>query len=217
MHLFYQTYGNSCRDAICHATSDNGIDFTRNSSNPIFHPKGKWTCGRAIDAEVTKFNDKYLLYYATRDTTQKIQLIGVAAASINTNFNAEEWIQLADYPILKPEIHWERKCIEGVSVIQRGDILYIFYAGAYNNEPQQIGVAKSSDGIKWTRLSDKPFLTNGDIAEWNASESGHPHIFQDTNDKTYLFFQGNNDNGKTWYISKIEVKWNNNKPYLLER
>ncbi len=52
VNLFYQTYGNGRNDAICHATSTDGIHFTRNKTNPIFHPDGKWNCGRAIDAEV---------------------------------------------------------------------------------------------------------------------------------------------------------------------
>lgn len=77
-----------------------------------------------------------------------------------------------------------------------------------------IGIASSPDGIHWTRFSDKPFLSNGEPGEWNSSESGHPHIFQDTDGRTYLFYQGNNDNGKTWFISKTEVKWNSKGPYL---
>ncbi len=55
LHLFYQTYGNGKKDAICHATSDNGIDFVRDATNPIFNPTGDWNCGRAIDAEVVEF------------------------------------------------------------------------------------------------------------------------------------------------------------------
>jgi predicted GH43/DUF377 family glycosyl hydrolase len=214
VNLFYQTYGNGANDAICHAVSVDGIRFTRNSTNPIFHPTGSWNCGRAIDAEVFRFNDKYLLYFATRDADYKIQIQGVASASANTNFNRDQWTQLTDYPILKPEYPWEGNCIEAASVVQHGDLLFMFYAGAYNNNPQQIGVAKSSDGIKWDRLSNKPFLTNGDPGEWNYSESGHPNLFKDENGRTYLFFQGNNDNGKTWYISNIEVFWNNKGPYL---
>lgn len=79
---------------------------------------------------------------------------------------------------------------------KRGDKLYMFYAGAYNNAPQQIGVAESEDGIVWKRLSEEPFLRNGKPGEWNSSESGHPHIFTDSDGRTYLFYQGNNDNGK---------------------
>jgi len=90
----------------------------------------------------------------------------------------------------------------------------MFYAGAYNNKPQQVGVAESEDGITWKRLFDKPFLANGKPGEWNSSESGHPHIFEDTDGRTYLFYQGNNDMGKTWFLTQQEVIWKKNKPLL---
>lgn len=217
VHLFYQTYGNGKRDAICHAYSTNGIDFVRNATNPIFRPTGDWNCGRAIDAEVIRFADRYLLYFATRDTAYKIQMQGVAAAPASGNFNRENWVQLTDAPILQPRYPWEGRCVEGASVIQQGETLFMFYAGAYNNDPQQIGVAKSSDGVQWERLSNKPFLENGDPGTWNSSESGHPHIFRDTDGKTWLFYQGNNDNGKTWFLSKTEVGWDENGPFLVNR
>lgn len=214
VHLFYQTYGNGPKDAICHAVSTDGIHFSRNATNPVFHPTGDWNCGRAIDAEVFNFRGKYFLYFATRDQDYKVQIQGVASAPVHTNFNRDQWTQLTDSPILKPQYPWEGACIEAAALVQQGDLLYMFYAGAYNNNPQQIGVAKSSDGVKWERLSNKPFLTNGDPGEWNYSESGHPHLFKDANGRTYLFYQGNNDNGKTWYISNVEVFWNEKGPFL---
>jgi hypothetical protein len=117
--------------------------------------------------------------------------------------------------MLKPELPWEGECIEAASVIRRNGKLYMFYAGGYNNWPQQIGVAESKDGIHWTRLSDQPFLANGKPGEWNSSESGHPHIFDDGK-RTFLFFQGNDDNGKTWWISNVEVFWEKKVPVLKE-
>lgn len=208
VNLFYQTYGNGPKDAICHASSTDGIHFTRNKTNPIFHPEGSWTCGRAIDAEVISFKGKYYLYYATRDPNYKIQMLGVAVAPGNTNFNRDDWQNIStEAPMLKPELPWEKDCIEGASVINIKGELFMFYAAAYNNAPQQIGVAKSSDGINWTRISDEPFLANGKPGEWNSSESGHPHIFDNPKGRDYLFFQGNNDKGKTWYLSNIPVKW----------
>ena len=48
----------------------------------------------------------------------------------------------------------------------------MFYASGYNNNPQQIGVATSADGVNWTRLFHEPLLTNGAPGEWNSSESG---------------------------------------------
>jgi len=212
VHLFYQTYGNGRKDAICHAKSHNGIDFVRNRTNPIFRPHGEWNSGRAIDAEVVKFKKQYLLFFATRDTSMSVQMQGVAAAPAGTHFNREDWKLVAERPIMVPELDWERKCVEGASVIKRGRHLYMFYAGGYNNQPQQVGIAKSKDGINWTRLSNEPFLANGKTGEWNSSESGHPHIFEDLDGSTYLFFQGNNNKGKTWFISNLEVAWDKKEP-----
>ncbi|GAB3970949.1 hypothetical protein GCM10028806_19950 [Spirosoma terrae] len=216
VHLFYQTYGNGRKDAICHAVSSDGIQFTRNPTNPIFRPAiSDWSCGRAIDAEVFPFKDQYFLYFATRDTSYKIQQLGIAVAPLTTSFNREDWKQVAtNGPILKPELPWEGECIEAPSIIERNGTLYMFYAGAYNNWPQQVGVATSQDGVHWTRLQNDPFLRNGSPDSWNASESGHPHIFSDKSGKTYLFFQGNNDKGKTWFLSNLPVNWKGNKPVL---
>jgi predicted GH43/DUF377 family glycosyl hydrolase len=215
VHLFYQTYGNGMKDAICHAWSTDGIQFTRNKTNPVFSPGGAWNCGRAIDAEVIPYKGQYFLYYATRDPLYKIQMQGVAVAPGNTDFDRKDWKNIStDGPILKPELPWERDCIEGASVINKNGELFMFYAGAYNNAPQQIGVAKSTDGIHWKRLSDNPFLVNGKPGEWNSSESGHPHIFANPKGDDYLFFQGNNNMGKTWLISNHKVNWDNHLPKL---
>ena len=214
VHLFYQTYGNGKDDAICHAVSQDGNHFDRNPTNPIFRPTGDWNCGRAIDAEVFEFKGRYFLYFATRDKEYQIQMQGVATAPVNSDFSREDWVQAADSSILYPKYPWEGKCIEGASIAQKGDKLYMFYAGSYNNAPQQIGVAESTDGIVWKRLSDEPFVRNGKPGEWNSSESGHPHIFTDVDGRTYLFYQGNNDNGKTWYITQNEVIWRDGKPGL---
>jgi predicted GH43/DUF377 family glycosyl hydrolase len=91
------------KDAICHAYSDDGIHFKRNPTNPIFRPSGTWTIGRAIDAEIIKLEDRFLLYFATRDTSFTIQKLGIASAPITTNFAASDWTQLKNETILAPK------------------------------------------------------------------------------------------------------------------
>jgi len=71
-----------------------------------------------------------------------------------------------------------------------------------------------TDGVNWKRLFRKPFLPNGKPGEWNSSESGHPYAFTDKEGTTYLFYQGNDDNGKTWYLSKVQVGWKNEMPFV---
>lgn len=213
VNLFYQTYGNGPKDAICHAVSEDGIHFERNPTNPIFRPDGDWNCGRAIDAEVCHFRGQYYLYFATRDKDFRIQMQGVAVAPENTNFNREDWKLAADSSVLYPQLDWEGECIEAASVVEKEGRLYMFYAGGYNNAPQQIGVAVSDDALHWKRLSDQPFLPNGKPGEWNSSESGHPHIFTDVDGRYFLFYQGNNTCGATWYITNTEIFWNEEGPY----
>ena len=65
-------------------------------------------------------------------------------------------------------------------------------------------------------MSAEPFKPNGNPGEWNSSESGHPHLFSDSDGKTYLFYQGNNDNGNTWLLTNEEVVWKKGKPELVE-
>ncbi len=214
VHLFYQTYGNGPRDAICHAVSSDGVTFTRDARNPVFRPHGAWTSGRAIDAEAFPFNGKLLLYFATRDPSMTTQMVGVASADLTSDFGPSVWTQLRAGPVLRPELAWEKKCIEAPSVIRRGDTLFMFYAGAYNNEPQQVGVAASTDGVVWTRVSHAPLLANGEPGAWNASESGHPGIFGDADGRTWLFYQGNCDKGKTWYLSRRNVVWKDGRPVV---
>ncbi len=215
VHLFYQAYGNGKNDAICHAWSDDGLKFIRDSSNPVFKPTGNWTAGRAIDADVIEHNGRLLLFYATRDPEMKIQMQGVAAAPLDSDFSRPQWTQLnRDAPILKPELPWEKKCIEAAAVCKHDGKLYMFYAGGYNNEPQQIGCAISSDGLSWQRLFTEPVLPNGKPGEWNSSESGHPYAFTAQDGTTYLFYQGNRDHGKSWYLSKVKIGWKAGMPFV---
>jgi len=216
VHLFYQSYGNGPMDAICHAISSDGIKFVKNAANPVFRPTGNWNNGRAIDADVVVFSGKLLLYFATRDSLGKVQMLGVARAELNSKFCREDWTQICSESILKPQLEWEDTCIEAPAVCERDGKLYMFYGGAYNNNPQQIGCAISDDGIGWKRLFDAPFLPNGEPGSWNASESGHPFLFKDEDKRTYLFFQGNNDRGRSWYISMTEIGWKAGLPYLIE-
>lgn len=214
VHLFYQTYGHFEKDAICHAWSEDGIHFTRNATNPIVRAQGTWNNGRAIDADVCIFRGELYLYFATRDPQGRIQMQGVSRAPLDGRFERTSWRQCCTEAVLKPELPWEQECIEAAAAFVRNGKVYMFYAGAYNNCPQQIGVAVSEDGVRFQRLQKEPILKNGEPGSWNCSESGHPYVFEDEDGKVYLFYQGNNDNGESWYLSRVEIGFEGERPYV---
>ncbi len=216
VHLFYQTYGNREKDAICHATSTDGIHFVKDSTNPIFAPTNDWCCGRAIDADVVAFGDKLFLYIATRDKDFKIQMQGCAYAPLGSDYSRDQWTQAINAPILSPEQDWEGKCIEAAATLVHNNKIYLFYGGSYNCTPQQIGYAISEDGIHFEKPLNRPFLPCGKAGDWNASESGHPYVFIDDDGRIYLFYQGSPDGGKTWILSRCEIGFHSDEPYIIQ-
>ena len=212
VHLFYQTYGNGKQDAICHAVSQDGLIFVKNPENPVFAPKGDWCCGRAIDADVCLWQGRLHLYFATRDHDMRIQKVSGAWAALDSGFGKAAWHMLAGQSLLIPELTWEGECIEAPATLVEDGKIYLFYGGSYNCTPQQIGCAVSADGIFFQRVSEEPFIPCGEPGAWNSSESGHPYVFRDEDDRIHLFYQGSSDSGETWYLSRCEIAFEDGKP-----
>ena len=112
LHLFYQSYGNFPRDYICHAWSEDGIVFHRDPTNPIIRPSGEWNAGRAIDADVIAFEDKLYCYWASRDPSCEIQLLGVSTAPLDSGFHAQDWTQPAPGPSCSPNFPGSRLALK---------------------------------------------------------------------------------------------------------
>ena len=216
VHLFYQSYGNGQRDAICHAFSADGLHFAKNPENPVYAPKATWCIGRAIDADLCVFHGRLHLYFATRDHDMRVQKLGGAWADLNSGFGRDAWTALADQSLLTPELKWEGECIEAPATVVVDGKIYLFYGGSYNCKPQQIGCAVSEDGVFFRRVSSEPILPCGPAGAWNSSESGHPYVFQDDDGRIHLFYQGSADMGETWYLSRKEVVFENGLPRCID-
>ena len=209
IHIFYQMAwdGTDGVSNIWHATSEDGITFTNTCDRPIIVPETSWSIRRSIDAEVYKVKDKLILLFATRDKTATYQIMGMAEAPYGSDYGPDKWTLLSvDGPLMQPEYPWEMSCTEAPTVIKHKGVWYMFYAGAYNHEGQQIGLATSTDGYHFERIApDGLFFTHGPEGSWNAGESGHPGVFQDDDGQVYLFFQGKASLTDTYYLSVCKV------------
>ena len=217
IHMFHQAryrsgkgslYPSSERDILLwHATSEDGIHFKNADCKAAFAPYNKWSIFRAIDAEFYRVGDKLMLMYATREKPgEKTQRLGIAWAPFDSDWACDKWTELSvDKPFFEPELPWEMNCIEAPTVVKHKGIWYMFYAGAYNHERQQIGMAWSADGVDFKRWSDKPVLPHGPEGSWNAWESGHPGVFVDDDGRIYLFYQGKATLRGDYRLSCLEV------------
>lgn len=221
VHMFYQKFWAGAADGgnnnIWHATSADGIHFTNTCDEPILIPHTDWSIERSIDAEVYKVNDKMILLFATRDLPKENQLVAMAEAPYGSDYGPDKWTLLStDGPLLKPDYEWEGHCIEAPTVIERDGYWYMFYAGAYNHEHQQIGLAISSDGYNYERVQlegEEPGLVfkSGAPGTWNAGESGHPGVFEDNDGSVYLFFQGKESLKADYFLSVAKVTFQKGK------
>ncbi len=211
IHLFYQrrwtpAHGNN---NLWHATSEDGITFINTHDEPVFIPETSWSIDRSIDAEVFRVGDRMILMYATRDPSQTWQMLGMAEAPYGCDYGPDKWTNLSvDGPFLKPDFPWEQHCIEAPTVIKHKGYWYLFYAGAYNHERQQIGLAVSKDGRHFERIApDGLLLPPGEEGSWNAAESGHPGIFRDDDGSVYLFYQGKSSQTAPYRLSVCKVRF----------
>ena len=209
VHLFYQRYWKPAgNNNIWHAISSDGIHFTNSCDEPVFIPKAQWCANRSIDAEVYRVKDKMILMFATRDSAMEIQMLGMAEAPYGSDYGPDKWTLLTtEGPLMKPEYEWEGHCIEAPTVFERDGYYYLFYAGAYNHEHQQIGLAVSSDGYNFERINPEGlFYRSGPEGSWNYGESGHPGIFEDEDGSLWLFYQGKASPDADYFLSVCKVK-----------
>ena len=61
LRLVYDTYGNGPKDAFCHATSADGLHFTRNPTNLVRRATGDWNNGRSIDVDVVDWGSQLIM------------------------------------------------------------------------------------------------------------------------------------------------------------
>ena len=212
IHLFYQHKwegASNSNNNIWHAVSRDGIHFTNTCDRPIFVPDAPWCTDRSIDAEIYRVKDSLILLYATRDKEMKVQMLGMVRAPYRSDYGPDKWTHVTtDAPMMKPDYEWEGHCIEAPTVIKHRGIWYLFYAGAYNHEHQQIGLATSKDGIHFQRIEPDGLLFRaGEEGTWNHGESGHPGVFRDRNGKVYLFFQGKASQNADYFLSVCRVRF----------
>jgi predicted GH43/DUF377 family glycosyl hydrolase len=149
---------------------------------------------------ITKHNnseDQYGIWEPTviyDDGKFKMWYFGLAANAYGSIFYAHSddginWTKYSNQPVISEgnSGDWDGRRVQPGAVIKIGAEYFLYYSGF--NDPDGkwgIGLARSDDGIYWTKYS-QPIIEGGDIWDYHIM----PASIIELNDKYYLYYSGN--------------------------
>lgn len=77
-----------------------------------------------------------------------------------------------------PRGSWDERGAADPYVVEVKGMLYLYYLGQDRAMRQRLGVAKSADGVTWTKLRENPVLELGDAGAFDENGLGEPAVWQ---------------------------------------
>jgi predicted GH43/DUF377 family glycosyl hydrolase len=200
-HLWYTGQAQGKYSWIGYATSKDGINFERQSNEPVLSAEEPWEkvavmCPHVIWDEKEKL---FKMWYSGGEQYEP-DAIGYATSKDGMKWNKrKDPIFVAD-----PDNTWEQYKVTACQVIKRENDYLMFYIGFRDIDFAQIGMARSKNGIdKWERYPANPVImpTPG---TWDASACYKPYAIQEK-DRWVLWYNGRNGG-----LEQIGVAFYNN-------
>lgn len=104
--------------------------------------------------------------------------------------DGETWKRVSeDQPILSIEgaAEWERDCIYQPWLVEHEGLYYNFYNAA-NGSVEQLGLATSTDLVRWTRHPDNPVVRNGGPDAYDEQFCSDGKVFRDGDHWVMIYF-----------------------------
>jgi predicted GH43/DUF377 family glycosyl hydrolase len=166
-HMWYTGQANG-RSWIGHATSPDGVTWSRTSREPVLSPEQPWEkvavmCPHVLwDARARS----YRMWYSGGDQYEP-DAIGYA-----TSPDGLHWHKHPANPIFGPDRQnpWEQDRVTACQVVRDRGWYLMFYIGFHDQSFAQIGLARSRDGIHgWQRHPANPIIHSraGDRGAWD--------------------------------------------------
>lgn len=198
--MYYYT-GSGYYLKICLATSIDGINWIKQTANPILLPgaEGGWDDVGVWSANVICENGKYKMWYQGYDGM--FSSIGYAYSDDGIN-----WVKYSNNPVLLHGNDGEFDYLTAGEprVIHNRGRYHMFYTSTNIFIRNQIGYAWSKNGIQWYKYSNNPVLSWGKNLEWDGMNvTASAVIVKDK--KFHLWYSARGANG-IWQIGYASSK-----------
>jgi hypothetical protein len=147
-------------------------------------PYMSWDEYGVADPYIIRVNDSYYLYFLGQDRASR-QRIGVARSR-----NGIQWDKLRSNPILElgESGAFDEKGLGEPAVWQARGFYWMLYTGRGAGEVRKLGMARSIDGVHWTKL---PQVFSG-AQEWDSKVMCDPTVEPLDDSRVAVWFGGGN-------------------------
>jgi predicted GH43/DUF377 family glycosyl hydrolase len=148
------------RKSIALVESRDGVHWGK--PQIVFGPNDKTDWEADINRPVVLKNDgRYQMWYTG-------QARGHSWIGYATSPDGKTWRRMSDRPVLSAERPWEKVAVMCPHVIYepREKLYRMWYSGGEQNEPNAIGYATSTDGLRWRKHESNPIFTRDPKTEW---------------------------------------------------
>lgn len=191
--------------AFGYATSEDGINWTREGSQPVVMSgaPGAWDEERIDGPDVIKVDGTYFIYYAATSLQPDFR----RRIGCQTSENGVDWSPCGS-PVISPMPElaaFEGPETEQPNLVYHDGLWLMAYTGYLGPQGEnfRIGLAASYDGRNWERLFDHP------VIDWIANDdsTSAPIIYFDAeNGSLWLWYRLRN-NGDSLQVLRLPVTW----------
>jgi predicted GH43/DUF377 family glycosyl hydrolase len=182
-HMWYKGYSTSSlagHGALGHATSPDGINWTKDSHNPVLDVggSGEWDDVWLGCPSVLFDGSTYHMWYnAWNGDFPDVVRIGHSTALHPDS----TWTKDQNNPVLDRGSFnsWDYPRADEPNVIFDGTIFHMWYLGG-ELFPSCVGYAWSTDGSNWTKYKNNPVLNVGAAGTWDDYGIGFFSLLLDT-------------------------------------
>lgn len=193
------------------AWSDDGENWVKSDANPLLSPLADSWEGEYIAANGAALAHEGRVRYWYQAGPRNGTSIGLAESP-----DGERWERVGHGPVLEAGARgtWDEVGVGDPYVVACGGAYYLYYLGQDRFGVQRLGLARSSDGVRWQRSHLNPLLEPGGRGEFDELGLGEPAVVR-TADGWRMLYTGRDEQERRrmgWAHSADGVRWEKRGP-----